>query len=51
MTSYPDEYVLEAVAFLKRYLSIVPEVGIVTGSGFGGIVDEIEAPVHYMLRG
>jgi purine-nucleoside phosphorylase len=46
MTSYPDEHVLEAVAFLKRNLSIVPQVGILTGSGLGGIVDEIEAPVH-----
>jgi purine-nucleoside phosphorylase len=46
MTSYPDEHVHEAVAFLKRNLSIIPEIGILTGSGLGGIVDEIEASVH-----
>ena len=44
MTSYSDKQVLEAAAFLKRHLSIKPEIGIITGSGLGGVVDEIKDP-------
>ena len=46
MTSYPDEHVLEAVGFLKQHLSVAPAVGIVMGSGLGGLVEEMERPVH-----
>ena len=42
MTSYPDEHVLEAVAFLKRSFPMAPAVGIVMGSGLGGLVEEME---------
>jgi purine-nucleoside phosphorylase len=46
MTSYPDEHVLEAVSFLKQHLSVAPAVGIVMGSGLGGLVEEMERPVR-----
>lgn len=46
MTSYPDEYVLEAVAFLKQRLSVAPALGIIMGSGLGGLVEEMERPVR-----
>jgi purine-nucleoside phosphorylase len=46
MTSYADEHVLEAAAFLKQYLFIRPQIGMLAGSGLGGIVDEIEDPVR-----
>ena len=42
MTSYPDEHVLEAVGFLKQCLSAAPAVGIVMGSGLGGLVEEMK---------
>ena len=42
MTSYPDERVFEAVGFLKQRLSVAPAVGIVMGSGLGGLVEEME---------
>lgn len=34
----------EAVAYLKEKLPITPEVGIILGSGLGGIADAIEEP-------
>lgn len=46
MTSYPDAYVLEAVAFLKQRISVAPAVGIVMGSGLGGLVEEMECPTR-----
>jgi purine-nucleoside phosphorylase len=46
MTSYADEHVLEAAAFLKQCLSITPHIGILAGSGLGGVVDEIEDPIR-----
>ena len=46
MTSYPDEHVSEAVALLKRRLSGVPAVGIVTGSGLGGLVQEMQDSIR-----
>jgi purine-nucleoside phosphorylase len=46
MISYPDEHVLEAVTFLKQRLSGAPAVGIVMGSGLGGLVEEMERPIH-----
>ena len=46
MTSYTDEHVLEAAAFLKPYLSITPQIGILAGSGLGGVVDEIENSIR-----
>lgn len=46
MTSYPDAYVLEALTFLKQRLSVVPAVGIVMGSGLGGLVEEMERPTR-----
>ena len=46
MTSYPDEHVLEAVAFLKQQISVAPAVGIVMGSGLGGLVEEMEHPIR-----
>jgi len=46
MTSYPDKFVLEAVTFLKQRLSGVPAVGIVMGSGLGGLVEEMDRPTR-----
>lgn len=46
MTSYPDERVLEAVTFLKQRLPVAPAVGIVMGSGLGGLVEEMERPTR-----
>ena len=46
MTSYPDAHVLEAVAFLKQRLSVAPAVGVVMGSGLGGLVEEMERPTR-----
>ena len=46
MTSYPDAYVLEAVTFLKQRLSAAPAVGIVMGSGLGGLVEEMQSPIR-----
>jgi purine-nucleoside phosphorylase len=42
MRSYPDKQVLEATTFLKQHVPIIPEAGILTGSGLGGVVEEIE---------
>jgi purine-nucleoside phosphorylase len=41
-----DEHVFEAVTLLKQRLSEVPAVGIVMGSGLGGLVDEMESPIR-----
>jgi purine-nucleoside phosphorylase len=46
MTSYADEHVSEAVAFLKQRLSWVPAVGIVMGSGLGGLVQDMQNPIR-----
>ncbi len=46
MTSYADEHVLEAVSFLKQRLSVAPAVGIVMGSGLGGLVEEMERTIR-----
>jgi purine-nucleoside phosphorylase len=46
MTSYPDEHVLEAVTFLKQRISVAPAVGIVMGSGLGGLVEEMKRPTR-----
>jgi purine-nucleoside phosphorylase len=37
--------VIEAVTALKRHISDAPQIGIILGSGLGGLVDEIENPV------
>lgn len=50
MTSYPDEHVLDAVGFLKQRLAVVPSVGIVMGSGLGGLVEEMERPTRIRYR-
>jgi purine-nucleoside phosphorylase len=42
MTSYPDEHILDAVDFLKQQIPVAPPVGIVMGSGLGGLVEEME---------
>ncbi len=46
MPLYPDEHVLEALTFLKQHLSVVPAIGIVMGSGLGGLVEEMERPIR-----
>jgi len=46
MPLYPDEHVLEAVTLLKQRLSEVPAIGIVMGSGLGGLVEEMEGPIR-----
>jgi len=46
MTSYPDGHVLDAVGFLKQQISVAPAVGIVMGSGLGGLVEEMEQATH-----
>jgi len=50
MTSYTDEHVIEAAAFLKPYLSITPQIAILAGSGLGGVVDEIEDSIRIRYR-
>jgi purine-nucleoside phosphorylase len=40
-----DDKVIEAVTALKRYVDDQPQIGIILGSGLGGLVDEIENPV------
>jgi purine-nucleoside phosphorylase len=40
-----DDKVLEAVAELKNQISDQPQIGIILGSGLGGLVDEIDNPV------
>ena len=37
--------VIEAVTALRRHISDQPQIGIILGSGLGGLVDEIENPV------
>ena len=37
--------VIEAVNALKRHICDQPQIGIILGSGLGGLVDEIENPV------
>jgi len=46
MPLYPNEHVLEAVTPLKQRLSEIPAVGIVMGSGLGGLVEEMESPIR-----
>ncbi|MBW2515105.1 MAG: purine-nucleoside phosphorylase [Deltaproteobacteria bacterium] len=46
MTSYANEQVLEAVAFLKQHFSVTPAVGIVMGSGLGELVEEMQHPTR-----
>ena len=46
MTSYANEQVMEAVSFLRQRLSVAPAVGIVMGSGLGGLVEEMERPTR-----
>ena len=41
-----NEHVLEAVTLLKQRLSEVPAVGIVMGSGLGGLVEEMQSPIR-----
>jgi purine-nucleoside phosphorylase len=41
-----DEHVLEAVTLLKQRLSEVPAVGMVMGSGLGGLVEEMQSPIR-----
>jgi purine-nucleoside phosphorylase len=40
-----DDKVTEAVAALKRHIDYQPQIGIILGSGLGGLVDEIENSV------
>ena len=40
-----DDKVIEAVSTLKRHISDQPQIGIILGSGLGGLVDEIENSV------
>jgi purine-nucleoside phosphorylase len=40
-----DAKVIEAVSTLKRHISDQPHIGIILGSGLGGLLDEIENPV------
>ena len=40
-----DAKVIEAVSYLKRHISDQPQIGIILGSGLGGLVDEIENAV------
>ena len=40
-----DAKVIEALSILKRYISDQPQIGIILGSGLGGLVEEIENPV------
>ena len=40
-----DDKVSEAVSTLKRHISDQPKIGIILGSGLGGLVDEIENSV------
>jgi purine-nucleoside phosphorylase len=40
-----NEKVLEAVTLLKRHIRNQPQIGIILGSGLGGLVDEIENSV------
>lgn len=46
MTSCANEQVLEAVAFLKPHFPVTPAVGIVMGSGLGGLVEEMQDPTR-----
>lgn len=46
MTSCPDKHVLAAAGFLNRRLPTRPDVGIVSGSGLGGIADDMAHPVR-----
>ena len=40
-----DDKVFEAVSALKRHIRDQPQIGIILGSGLGGLVDEIENSV------
>ena len=40
-----NEKIIEAVTTLKRYIPTQPKIGIILGSGLGGLVDEIENSV------
>jgi purine-nucleoside phosphorylase len=40
-----DAKVIEALSTLKRHISAQPQIGIILGSGLGGLVDEIENSV------
>ncbi len=40
-----DAKVIEALSTLKRHISDQPQIGIILGSGLGGLVDEIENSV------
>jgi purine-nucleoside phosphorylase len=44
MTSYPTEHTDEATSCLSRHFSTIPELALVTGSGLGGIVEEMASP-------
>lgn len=39
-----NQQVLQSAAYLKAKLPFLPEIGLVLGSGLGGIADELEAP-------
>jgi purine-nucleoside phosphorylase len=40
-----DDMVIEAVTALKNHIDYQPQIGIILGSGLGGLVDEIENSV------
>ena len=44
MTSYPHEHAATAAAAITETIPKIPPVALVTGSGLGGIVTDMEAP-------
>ena len=45
-----DEKVFEAVTALKRHIHCQPKIGIILGSGLGGLADEIQDPVRIRFK-
>jgi len=41
-----NEKVVEAVTALKRHIHYQPKIGIILGSGLGGLAEEIQDPVR-----